>query len=167
MSGIPRNGRSPVGSGARRGLTMIELMVACLIAVIVVLALGRIVLANKRGFDWNMDKTVLQQNVTEALESMARSVRASRSIVVTSPAAFSTYDETGALTHTFVRTVQDGRGTLLRDGAPLTARVCPTFTVTPDDDTTSVLMQLELADNSGNNVALVTRAAVRSRHFEF
>ncbi|MBP7669193.1 MAG: hypothetical protein KA123_01255 [Candidatus Eisenbacteria bacterium] len=151
----------------RRGLTIIEFTVASMISVIVVLALGRIVLANKRGFDWNVDKTVLQQNASESLERMARAVRASQRLVVTSPSAFSTYDETGALTCTFMRTVASGTGTLRENGAALTPRACTAFTVTPDEDTTSVSIELQLADNSGNAVALATRAAVRNRHFQF
>ncbi len=164
MAGVLEPGKR---SRDRRGLTIIEFTVASMISVIVVLALGRIVLASKRGFDWNVDKTVLQQNASESLEHMARTVRASKRLVVSSTSAFSTYDETGALTHTFLRTVANGTGTLLQDGAALTPRACTAFTVTPDDDTTSVSLQLQLADNSGNSVALATRAAVRNRHFEF
>jgi hypothetical protein len=39
--------------------------------------------------------------------------------------------------------------------------------VTPDEDTTSVQLDLEVVDNAGNCVAISARAAVRNRTFVF
>ena len=61
-----------------RGFTMVELMIASFLAVIVVLALGNVILVSQKSWEWGRDKTVLQQNVAEVTEWMARSVRQSQ-----------------------------------------------------------------------------------------
>jgi type II secretory pathway component PulJ len=156
-------------TGARRGggFTIIELMIACFLSLVVVLAMGRIIQQNVISWQQGRDKAVLQQNVTEALEWMSRWVRSSRSITVVSASELRCYDETGALTHTFRRTVVGGEGRLQQDGADLVDRVCPSFTVTPDTDTTRLTLALQLQDPAGNLVAATTRAAVRNRFFEY
>ena len=64
----------------RRGYTLIELMIAVVLGLVVVLALGRLILTNQRSWEQGRDKTVLQQNVTESLEWMARSIRAAHTL---------------------------------------------------------------------------------------
>ena len=152
---------------SRQGLTLIEFVVAGSIALLVVIVLGRIVLSNKTAFDWNVDKTLLQQNATEAVEKMARSVRAARTLAVTSSSAFSTYDETGALAHTYMRSLVSGEWRIREDGHDLVERACTRFAVVPDEDTTSVKMTLELEDGSGNRVEVGTQVTMRNRHYEF
>ena len=144
-----------------------ELMVAMIIALVVVMAMGSIIVQNIKSWQQGRDKAVLQQNVTEGLEWMARSVRAARTLVVISATEFETYDETGALVHTYERVNAGGSFRLREDGTDLVERECTQFSVTPDSDTTSVTLVLELEDDAGNLVAARTRAAVRNQSFEF
>jgi hypothetical protein len=41
------------------------------------------------------------------------------------------------------------------------------FVVTPDEDTTSVGLDLEIVDDAGNQVATSARATLRNRTFTF
>jgi hypothetical protein len=146
---------------------MIELLVAVFLALTVVLALGRIILANQRSWEWGRDKTVLQQNVTESLEWMARSVRSARSLEIVSDSELRTYDAGGGLTHTFRRAIASGAYRLQQDGSDLVDRVCTDFVVTPDEDSTSVTLVVELQDKAGNKVRAMTRATLRNTSYEF
>ena len=154
----------------RRGFTMIEMMIALLLSFIVVLAMGRIIQQNVRSWRQGQDKAILQQNVTETLEWMSRSVRASRRVEVAAAAMptaeFRCYDESGTLTHTFRRVTTNG-GRLQQDGVEFVARKCTGFTVTPDADTTRLTIALELEDGAFNRVAATTRATIRNRFFEY
>lgn len=150
-----------------RGFTTIELLIASIVALVVVFAMGYLILQNQRSWRWGRDKTVLQQNTTEALEKMARSVRAARRLAVVSGSKFSTYNENGALVHSYERAVVGGEGRLLEDAADLVDRRCTSFEVTTDEDTTSVTLVLELEDDAGNRVAVTTRATVRNLSYEF
>jgi Tfp pilus assembly protein PilW len=150
---------------ARDGYTIVELMIGVFLALIVVLALGRIILANQRSWEWGRDKTVLQANSTEALEWMSRQVRAARRIEIVSASEFRTYDENDALAHTYRRAVVSGEGRLQQDGASLVGRPCTAFAVA--GDSANVTMRLELQDKSGNKVSATTRATVRNRSFEY
>jgi Tfp pilus assembly protein PilW len=156
---------------ARRceGYTMVELMVAVLLSLIVVLGLGRIITSNQRTWEWGRDKVVLQQNVTESLEWMARSVRAARSLRVASAAEFSTRDTTGTVVHNFKRASVSGVFRLLQDGSNLAGRPCAQFTVTPNADTTSLTLKLrlQLSSTDTTGVAAMTRATLRNRTFTF
>lgn len=150
-----------------KGATMVELLLAVFLALIVVLALGKIVTMNQRAWEWGRQKAMLQQNVTEALEWMARSVRGARSLDVISPSELRTYDETGTMTHAFRRQLVNGSYRLQQDGADLVDRPCVAFVVSPDSDSTSVIMELELQDGAGNRVRAMTRATLRNRFYEF
>lgn len=153
--------------GLEVGFTLIELMVALSLSFVVVLALGKIVLQNQRSMTWGRDKVVLQQNATEAAEWMARSVRASRRLEVLSSSRFRTYDEGDTITHVFELLTVGGFPRLRENGGDLVDRNCTLFQVTPDDDTTSLVLEIELEDDSGNRVRADTRAAVRNRTFEY
>jgi Tfp pilus assembly protein PilV len=144
------------------GFTTIELLIASVIALVVVIAMGYLILQNQRSWEWGRDKTVLQQNTTEALEWMARSVRAARVLNVVSDSKFMTYNEDLVLVHTYEVVEVDGDNWLQEDGNDLVDRVCTNFEVIPDDDTTSVTLVLELKDEAGNLVAATTRAATRN-----
>ena len=154
-----------------RGYTTVELMVAIFLAFIVVLALGRIILANQRSWEWGRDKAVLQANLTEALEGVSRSVHAARTLEVILhggvPSEVRTYDETGALVHTFMTATVGTEVRLQRDGTDLVARKCTYFRAIPDNDTTSVTLVLELEDKAGSRVRATTRAAIRNRFFQY
>jgi hypothetical protein len=150
-----------------RGVALVEFVIAGFIGLMVVLALGRIVLMNARAWGWGRDKAELQANATEALEGMARSVREARRVVVDSPTQFRTYDSLGNLVHTYSRQTSNGELRLRVDGRDLSARKCTQFSVTPDNDTTSITLQFELADRSGDKVAVLTRAARRNIVYEF
>jgi hypothetical protein len=173
----PEDGDRAQGDAMRRSsgraVHDLELMIGISLALIVVLALGRIVLASQRSWEWGRDKTVLQANVTEALEWMSRSVHAARTVEVYAHSGvndeFRTYDETGALVHTFRRAV--GVSRLQMDGADLVDRPCTRFVVTPNADSTSLTLDLELVILHGvdvqTRVAATTRATVRNRFFTF
>ncbi len=149
------------------GFTMIELTVAILLSLFVVLALGKIILASQRSWEWGRDKAVLQQNDTEVLEWMSRSVRAARTLRVVSSSELRTYDEGNNLAHTFKLATVSGVPKLQQDGIDMTPRKCTQFVVTPDPDTTSVQLTVELEDKAGNRVAAMTRPAIRNRFFEY
>ena len=150
----------------QRGFTLTELMIASFMSVFVLLALGRLILMNQRSWEWGRDKAVLQQNTTEALEWMARQVRAAHSIAVVDSTEFRTYDSSGTLLNTYRRVVSGG-GRLQQNGSDLVDRRCTGFIVTTDDDTSSVILQLALEDDSGSQVAATTRAAIRNRSHAF
>jgi Tfp pilus assembly protein PilV len=145
-----------------RGFTTIELLIASVIALVVVFAMGYLILQNQRSWEWGRDKTVLQQNTTEALEWMARSVRASRWLDVVSDKKFMTYDEDSVLVHTYELIEADEKEWLQEDGINLVDRPCTHFEVTTDADMKSVTLLLELEDEAGNKVAATTRAAARN-----
>ncbi len=150
-----------------RGGTLMEMCVGMFLALLVVLAAGNIILTNARAWEWGRDKMVLQQNATEALEWMARAVRAADSLAVISASEVRTYDAGGALLHTYAQVIEGSEGRLHQDGSDLVDRVCSQFVVTPGADTTSVTLLVELADNAGDHVAAQTRAALRGRSFVF
>jgi hypothetical protein len=146
---------------------LIELSVAVFLALIVVLALGKIFTMNQRAWEWGRQKVVLQQNGTEAVEWIARSVRAARTLEVVSPSELKTYDENGAIVHTFRRELVSGSYRLQQDGSDLVERPCTAFLVTPDPESTSVSLEVELEDGAGNRVRVMTRATLRNRSYEF
>ncbi len=155
----------------RKGFTLLEMMIGLSLALIVVFALGRIVTSNQKAWEWGRDKTVLQANVTEALEWMSRGVHGARTLEVISHSGvndeFRAYDETGALLHTYRRVMVSGVGRLQQDGANLVDRPCTRFIVTPNADTTSLTFDLELKSKTDALVAATTRATVRNRFFTF
>jgi prepilin-type N-terminal cleavage/methylation domain-containing protein len=151
----------------QRGVTLIELSLALVVGLLVVLALGRIVLANQRSWEQGRDKTELQQNTTEALEWMARSVRSARTVAVIDTTEFRTYDAAGSLVHTYELVAGVGQPRLHEDGSELTDRPCTLFYVLPDADTTGVTLTIELEDRAGNRVAAQTRATLRNQSFQF
>ena len=155
------------GPRRERGVALVEFVIAGFIGLLVLLALGRIVLMNTRAWGWGRDKAELQANATEALEWMARSVREARRVVVVSATQFRTYDSQGSLVHTYARETSGGEPRLREDNRDLCTRKCTQFTVTPDNDTTSVTLQFELEDHSGDRVAVLTRAARRNIVYEF
>jgi hypothetical protein len=157
MRGRARNG----------GFTILELVLATFLAFIVVLAMGRIILTNQRAWEWGRDKTVLQDNVTEVLECMARSVRGADSVAVVTPNEFHTFDEHHAPGHSYRWATVSGVGTLQEDGIRLVDRRCNVFTVTSDHDGTGLTMVVELQDRSGNTIRSSTRAVVRNRTFTY
>jgi len=157
---------------ARGGFTLIEMVITMMIALIVVLGMGRLILANQRSWEWGRDKVELQANTTESLEWMARSVRGASYLQVTSATRFRTLDRNRNVLHTYERVTVGGQGRLREDGQDLTSRNCTAFQVTAfrdpvSADTTSVRLLLELQDRTGNRVGASTRAAVRNRALVF
>jgi hypothetical protein len=145
---------------------MVEMMVALFLALLVVMALGSLIVMNQRSWAWGQDKAMLQANVTESLEWMARSIRAARNLTLASPQEFSTYDETGTLAHTYRRDTIGGVPRLLQDGNDLVDRRCTSFTVSANADTTSLTLVLQLEDNAGSVVEGMTRATMRNINYE-
>lgn len=156
------------GARSRDGFGLTEMVIAMVLGLFVVLALGHIVLVNKDAWGWTQDKAVLQQNVTETLEWMARSVRAARRVEMASSTEFRTFDETGALVHSYQLVETTGGGHRLQeDGRDLSDRLCTQFVCTPGPDTTSLILELELEDKAEDRVAGMTRATMRNRNFLF
>lgn len=151
----------------RLGFTVVELMIAATIGLVVVLALGKIILVNQRSWVQGQDKMVMQQNATEALEWMARSIRAARSLTVGGADSFSTFDVTGMLVHTYQRVGEGAAARLQEDGRDLIGRPCTQFAVTTNADTTSLTLTVEFADAAGNRVGGMTRSTIRNGSFEF
>ncbi|MFB3909582.1 MAG: PilW family protein [Candidatus Eisenbacteria bacterium] len=159
-----------VARGAR-GYTILELMLACFLALIVVLALGAIILQSQRSWRWTRDKTMLQANTTEAVEWVERRVRGAWGITMLAGSppynSFEVYDQHKTVKYKFDVAQVNGSPRLRENLKTLVDRRCNRFLVTPNADRTSVRIELELEDNSGNRVAAVTQCAVRNRHFIF
>ncbi len=150
----------------QRGYTLIEFTVASMLAILVTLALGRLILANQRSWEWGRDKIVLQQNASLTMERMSSHIRGARSIAVVDSTEFRLYDAGGGLTDIYRRVATDG-GRLQHNSLDMVDRRCTAFIVTTDNDTTSVTIQMELADNADSRVAVMSRTAVRNQSFEF
>jgi len=155
-----------IKSSNQRGYTLLELMVAGMLSMFVLLALGKLILVNQQSWEWGRDKTVLQQNASLTLERISARVRAARSIAVADSTEFRCYDATGSVTDVFRRVVNSG-GRLQHNGLDMVDRTCNAFIVTTDDDTTSVTIQIELADNSDERITAMTRTAIRNQSFTF
>jgi type II secretory pathway pseudopilin PulG len=151
----------------RRGYTMLEMILALVIGMVVVLALGRIFLTSQRSWEQGRDKVELQANTTEALEWMARAVRAAAFLEVVDQSHFRTYDAAGNQLHEYERVVVDGTGRLHEDGNNLVGRRCTLFQVVADAETTGVTVTLELEDRAGDRVNALTRATIRNRPLAF
>ncbi len=148
------------------GYTMIELMIALVIGLVVLYALGRIILTNQKSWEYGRDKVVLQQNVTEALFTMTGAIRGADSVVVVDSSQFKTFDA-HALVHTYRRVVSGGTGRLQQDGTDLVARACSRFNVTPNADTTCMVLTVALQDNQGEQVVYSNRVTLRGRTFAY
>ena len=70
------------------------------------------------------------------------------------------------LTDIYRRIATNG-GRLQHNSLDMVDRTCTAFIVTTDDDTTSVTIQMELADDADSRVAVMSRTAVRNQSFEF
>lgn len=152
---------------SREGATMVEFMIATVIALILVLVLGWLLMSSQRTWESGRDKSELQANTTEALEWMARSIRESRRLTLVNSNEFWTHDETGGLAHTYRLDNTGVEPRLQQDGQDLATRHCTQFTVTADDDTTSLTLVLELEDSDGDRVLGMTRVALRNRTLIF
>lgn len=153
---------------SRRGFTLVELMIASFISLIVVLGLGQLILVSQSAWKWGAGKTELQGNVAEATEWMARSVRLASAVTLVSDSDFITRNEDGNPLHRY-QVGSDGAGgrRILEDGKALVDQDCTDFSVTANEDTTSVTLSLELRDAMGNKVAAMTTATLRNRSLEF
>ena len=151
---------------AQRGYTLLELMVAGMLSMFVLLALGKLILVNQQSWEWGRDKSVLQQNASLTLERISSRVRGARTIAVTDSTEFRCYDASGSLTDVFRRVINSG-GRLQHNGLDMVDRTCKAFIVTTDNDTTSVTIQLEIEDNSSERITAMTRAAIRNQSFVF
>ena len=123
--------------------------------IVVVLALGALIQANRASFAWGQDKASLQQNVSEALDWMTRSIRAARTLQVNGTEEFRTFDEAGNLEHVYERATDSGVPRLLVDGSPLIQRRCHSFLVTANSDTTSVTLKVVFESDAGDFVAQI------------
>jgi len=157
------------GARGRRGFTLLELMIAGFLGLLVVLALGRIILASQRSWEWGRDKVALQANTTEALEAIARSVRAARTLEFDGAdpdhCILRTYDELGLLVHTYTRIGNGATARLQEDGSDYSTRECVHFLVIPNRDTSSVHLNVSLRNMDGFEVAAETDGAVRNIHY--
>jgi Tfp pilus assembly protein PilV len=152
---------------SREGATMVEVMIATVIALVLVLVLGWLLMASQSTWESGRDKTELQANTTEALEWMARSIRESRRLTVVNTSEFWTFDETGSLVHTYRLDTSGTEPRLQVDGQDLATRHCTQFMISADDDTTSLTLVLELEDRDGDRVIGMTRVALRNRTLTF
>ncbi len=144
------------------GFTLAELMVAIFISLIVVLGLGRLILANQKALSWNREKATLQQSVTETLEWMSRSVREAYSLEVLNDAEFKTYDSAGLLNHRYRLDSSTDPPVMKEDSRQLSAWHCSGFQVACNTDTTSLTLNLEYSDTMGNSVGAMTRITKRN-----
>lgn len=151
----------------RSGFTLIEMVVALFVSLIVVAALGKIMLVNSRSWKLGNDKVLLQQNVSDAVERMAHSIRSSRRLRVISATEFRTYDTAGALTHTYRSYQTAGGQRLQEDGRDMAPQACDSFACTTNADTTSLTLAVQLQNTDGETVARRTRVTIRNRTMPF
>lgn len=156
-------------SVARDGVGLIEMMLALSLLLVAIVLLGRIMLIGMAAWERGRDKTVLQANATEAVERMARQIRSGAAVSLTGAPEVAVLDRSGAEIARFARVEVDGRWKLREEigDRDVTGRECTAFAAATDDDTTSITLTVEFADDSGNQVAATVRAAVRNRHFVF
>ncbi|HPF71537.1 MAG TPA: prepilin-type N-terminal cleavage/methylation domain-containing protein [Candidatus Krumholzibacteria bacterium] len=153
---------------ARGGFTIVEMVIALMIALIVVLAMGRLLVVNQNAWNDGRDKAQLQQNLSEVLDRMVRSVRGARTVAVVDAGEFRTYDAAGGLVHTYALVrVGDLPGVLQEDGVALTTRRCAAFTCAANGDNTSLTLAVTLLDDADNEVSRTTRVTIRNRTIEF
>jgi prepilin-type N-terminal cleavage/methylation domain-containing protein len=150
-------------SRGNSGFTLVELMVGILISFIVVLGFGNLILANQKAMAWSTSKATLQQDFTQTMEWMSRSLRQAFSVKVINAEEFQTYDGTGSLTHTYWRSSSGDLSYLMKDDSRLSQWNCSQFGIICNADTTSLTLNLELTDNAGNSVTAMTRTTLRNQ----
>ncbi len=151
----------------RGGFALLELMIALVLGLVVVLAMGRIILVNQSSWNMGRDKAVLQQNVSESMEWMLRSIREAGSIDLVSNQEFRTYDRQANLLHVYRLDTGAAPPMLLRDGTALIDRRCTQFNVAANSDTTCLTIDLEFADATDTRVAASVRGTLRNATLEF
>lgn len=152
---------------AQRGITLIELMVALTASAIVLLALGNVVLVNQKAVGWSQDRAELQGHTTVVMSRIARSVRGANQVVVSNANTFRLYDLNGTLTHTYALVSAADGPRLQLNGADMADQNCTRFTVTPNADTTSVTLDLELTSTDGVTLGELSTVSIRNRTLEF
>jgi type II secretory pathway pseudopilin PulG len=152
---------------ARRqfGYTILELVIAMFLTLFVALAAGAIVLTNQSSFRQGQGKLTMQQEASRSVEQIARDVRRSRWIDVTSPDRLALLDAAGAEFRVYELGASGGVQKVLQDGAPLADMECTELSFAANADTTSVLIVLELRDAADNRVKMQSTAAIRNRNF--
>jgi prepilin-type N-terminal cleavage/methylation domain-containing protein len=154
-------------AGSRQGFTLIELVVAMAIAFVVVLAVGKMMVANQKLWRTAAEKALLQQNVTEVLDHVAGSVRRASSLEIVSTEEFQTWEEGRAVGHTFVLSRENSGNLLRKDGELMTSWNCVRFECLANGDQSTLELTLELEDSSGNRVSGMTRVTLRNTTLAF
>jgi type II secretory pathway component PulJ len=168
-AGAGQRTRRAVGRWLRRsgGTTLLELMVACFIALIFTLAAGTAYLVNQKAYRRNQDKLALQQMVTQNMEIMERKIRsAARAGIVSSPARIRLFDRSGTEITNFKLQNWGVTNKLLEGSQVMAEQSLINLQFIPNADTTVVTVVLELQDAAKNKVALRSSATLRN-HLKF
>ena len=147
----------------RQGATLVELLVAVVLAGIVTLAAVILYLLNERSFDQGREKLMAQQNASWCLEAIARDVRVARRVDLVTAERMVLYDIDGAPISTWARGTVNGQSLLQRNGRSMAPEVCTALRFTLVNlESTAVDLMLELEDPAENRIRLETRSALRN-----
>ncbi len=148
----------------RRGLTVIEMLVASMLGIILIMALGQLILTNERTWSASRNKVELQQELNRALDRMSRAVREAHSIAVVDDDHFQTLDRDGVVRYEYQL---DHDGQLWENETALTECTCLQFQVSANGDQTGLDLRVRFGDDTGNGAEAQTWVTVRNRALSF
>jgi type II secretory pathway pseudopilin PulG len=145
---------------SRRGLGMIELLIAVLLAGFLTLAVGVIYLASIEAWRNGQIKLTLQQEVTRVQEQVSRDVRGSRRIDSPSAGELYCYDADDAqIVYYEYDSVTDE---LSRNGIPIMDYDCIGVTFDTTAERNAVRLLLEFQDPNDTVVRIASTAMMRN-----
>jgi type II secretory pathway pseudopilin PulG len=145
------------------GMTMIELLVACFISLIFILAAGTGYIVNQKSYAANKEKLELQQNASHVMEIMERRIRESSRVLIKSPPdGIKTFDVLDSLVTSFNLQTSGGETKLREQGTILARQDLITLQFIPNSDGTVVQINLTLQDEQKNKVAIRGSATLRN-----
>jgi len=154
----------PRGMRNRRGVTMIEIMVALFIFAFLLVIMGGSFLIMKKAYGQGAETLSLQQNGTQVLEQIERDVRGSRWVTRVSATELRCFDEDSTETVHYTLQAINGKNYVMRNGTQMTKEACMGLTYTLNTGDGVVRVQMEVADTQDNRVSLDARANLRNRN---
>jgi prepilin-type N-terminal cleavage/methylation domain-containing protein len=147
----------------QNGMTMIELMVACLISLIFILAAGTGYLVNQKSYAANKEKLELQQQASHVMEIMEKNIRESGRVFIKNPPnGIVAFDVDSIQVTSFNVTTSGSVSKLRQGGAVLVRQDLINLQFIPNFDTTVVQINLTLQDEKKNKVAIRGSATLRN-----
>ncbi|MDP6797785.1 MAG: hypothetical protein QGG33_08170 [Candidatus Krumholzibacteria bacterium] len=149
------------GRGNEKGFSVMELMVACSLAILVMMGLGHLMLGNQAAWNWGMSKLELQQEASRVLDRMSHSLRAADGISLLNGSEFKTLDPGETVLHHYRRVASGSQYRLQENGTDMQDSDCTVFSVSANSDSSLLTLSLELLDEAGNRVSSMTMVSLR------